>query len=546
MRKGHQGPWGYRSSDGLGLLEYLEWCEDLKMQPLLAVYAGYSLRGDHIDPGTALQPFVQDALDEIEYATGGPETKWGAVRVQEGHPKPFPLKYVEIGNEDWFDRSGSYDARFAQFYDAIKAKYPSLQIISTRAVTARTPDVLDDHYYRSARDMAADSTHYDKMPRNGPKIFVGEWASVEGNPTPTMQAALGDAAWLTGLERDSDLVVMESYAPLLVNVNPGAAQWGTNLIGYDGLASYGSPSFYVQSLFGENTGDQTVPYTLSEAPPAAPEPTAHGAIGVGTWRTQSEYKEIEVTQGSQLLYKSDFGAGTGNWTKPVGSWDIDDGAIRQSSDEEGTLAYDGDQSWTNYTLHLKAKKLSGDEGFLIAFHLHDDQNYWRWNVGGWGNTRSAIQRIEEGSAQEVGRAARTTLTTGRWYDVRIEVADGTIKCYLDDKLTNQAQERPRPPIDPLYAAISRSSKTGELFVKVVNTSATDLPLDLNVQGAEVASPEIKGWILKGEPSDVNTVRNPTKISPEPFTVRVTPGHFTLQLPQHSVTVFRLKTKSSRQ
>ena len=109
QRPGHPSPWGYRSTDGMGLLEFLEWCEDLKMEPLLAVYAGYSLRGEHIDPGPALQPYVQDALDEIEYVTGEPNTKWGAERAKDGHPKPFPLTYVEIGNEDGFDKSGSYE-----------------------------------------------------------------------------------------------------------------------------------------------------------------------------------------------------------------------------------------------------------------------------------------------------------------------------------------------------------------------------------------------------------------------------------------------------
>ncbi len=106
-RPGHRSPWRYHSSDGMGLLEFLNWCEDLKMQPLLAVYAGYSLKGEHVDPGPDLQPYVQDALDEIEYVTGDASTKWGAERIKDGHPAPFALQYVEIGNEDWFDESGS-------------------------------------------------------------------------------------------------------------------------------------------------------------------------------------------------------------------------------------------------------------------------------------------------------------------------------------------------------------------------------------------------------------------------------------------------------
>ena len=254
-RLGHPSPWRYYSSDGLGLLEFLEWCEDLKMQPLLAVYAGYSLAQEHVNPGPDLEPYVQDALDEIEYVTGGTDTQWGAVRAKNGHPQAFKLTYVEVGNEDQFDRSGSYDARYEQFYKALKAKYPQLQIIATTPVKSIRPDVIDDHFYRRATDFFHDTTHYDKTDRNGPKIFVGEWATREGTPTPNFGAALGDAAWMTGMERNSDVVIMASYAPLLVNVNPGGMQWETDLIGYDALRSYGSPSYYAQVMFGSYVGD---------------------------------------------------------------------------------------------------------------------------------------------------------------------------------------------------------------------------------------------------------------------------------------------------
>ncbi len=255
-RPTHPSPWQYRSSDGLGLLEFLEWCEDLHMQPLLAVYAGYSLQGEHVDAGPALAPYVQDALDEIEYVTGSPTSRWGAERAKDGHPAPFPLGYVEIGNEDEFDKSGSYNGRYAQFYNAIKRQYPQLQLIATTPVQGSTPDMIDDHFYRSAQEFYEDVHHYDATPRTGPKIFVGEWATREGAPTPNFGAALGDAAWMTGLERNSDVVLMASYAPLLTNVNPGGLQWNTDLIGYDAMESYGSPSYYAQVLFSGHRGDQ--------------------------------------------------------------------------------------------------------------------------------------------------------------------------------------------------------------------------------------------------------------------------------------------------
>ena len=223
------------------------------------------LRGEHV-PADQLEPYVQDALDEIEYVTGGPDTKWGAERAKDGHPAPFKLTYVEIGNEDWFDKSGSYEERYPPFYKAIKAKYPDLQLIATAPVKSEKIDVLDEHFYVRATDNFHDATHYDpptpnspaprwdggrydKTDRNGPKIFVGEWATREGFPTPNFGAALGDAAWMTGMERNSDIVIMAAYAPLLVRVDPGGMQWETDLIGYNAMKSYGSPAYYAQVLF---------------------------------------------------------------------------------------------------------------------------------------------------------------------------------------------------------------------------------------------------------------------------------------------------------
>ena len=277
QRPGHTCNWGYRSSDGMGLLEFLEWAEDLGAEPLLAVYAGYSLTGERVAPGKELEPFVQEALDEIEYVIGdAATTKWGAQRAKDGHPAPFVLHYVEIGNEDGFDAANTYDARFTQFFDAIKARYPALQCISTIAdhdqgkrVHSRRPDLCDEHYYNTLQGfLKMGQGYYDNYDRNGPKVFVGEWAtfdtdfppwdkrSLDEPPTPPMKSALGDAAFMASMERNSDIVVMQCYAPLFVNVNPGARQWRPDLIGYDALRSFGSPSYYAFKMFSTQVGDQ--------------------------------------------------------------------------------------------------------------------------------------------------------------------------------------------------------------------------------------------------------------------------------------------------
>jgi alpha-L-arabinofuranosidase len=280
-RPGHRGSWGYRPSDGLGLLEFLLWCENMGAEPLLGVYAGYSLNGDHVDAGPLLKPYVQDALDEIEYVIGDVTTYWGSKRAEDGHPAPFKMTYIEIGNEDWFDRSGSYDGRFTQFREAIEKKYPQLICISSiadaqyptlKVTSGKKPAVLDEHYYRNSWDMWANASQYDTYDRSGPKIFVGEWATREGAPTTNLNAALGDAAWMTGMERNADHIIMHCYAPLFVNVNtatataPKAWQWDSDLIGYNAMTSYGSPAYHVQKLFSQYLGDKIVPMTSENIP----------------------------------------------------------------------------------------------------------------------------------------------------------------------------------------------------------------------------------------------------------------------------------------
>jgi alpha-N-arabinofuranosidase len=309
FRPGHDSRWYYRSSDGLGLLEFMGWCEDLGMEPVLGVYAGYSTRQEVVLPGPLLDVYVQDALDEIEYLTGDAKTTyWGALRAKDGHPEPFKLKYIEIGNEDFFDKSKSYDGRFAQFRDAIKAKHPDLQLIATTPLKDGKPDILDDHYYKPTDWFVKEFHHYDKTDRNGPKIFVGEWATRDnksGN-TPKLYEAIGDAAWMCAMERNADIIEMQCYAPLFVNVNKGAAQWRPNLIGYDALNSFVSPSWHAQALFNEHRGDELLAAEMNGEDPSLPVPysvtrdKAKGLIYVKLVNSSAQERPIRIDLGKDI------------------------------------------------------------------------------------------------------------------------------------------------------------------------------------------------------------------------------------------------------
>lgn len=548
-RPGHKSPWGYRSSDGIGLLEFFNWCEDLHMQPVLALFAGFCLNGRYAATGEELKQHVQDAIDEIEYVTGNAKTTWGAKRAADGHPAPFSLKYVEIGNEDGLSSGPrTYEERFAAFYDEVKAKYPELQIIATMPVHQRHPDVVDDHFYRSARQMQRDVHHYDpeKISRSGPKIFVGEWATLEGSPTPNMNAALGDAAWMTGMERNSDLVIMAAYAPLLVNVNPGGKQWSTNLIGYNALSSFGSPSYYAQVMFSQNRGDTVLPIELDQPPISRSqqaESQPHGMIGLATWNTVAEYKNIKVVSGGKVLYQSAFDKDADGWKPTRGSdWSLVAGAYRQSALGNDRRSLAGDPAWTDYTLTLQAKKISGQEGFMILLHSQDKNNFVRWNVGGWNNTQTALEQTQDDITSALSAHTPVSVDPDLWYDLRIEVHGPNIKCFLDDKLVSQGVERAQSSLPTLFATASRDDATSDVILKVVNTAVEPSPVQLILKGAKTVGPQAQLEVLSGNPKDVNTIDNPKRVVPNLSTIENAAASFTHEFPASSISVIRFHTQ----
>jgi alpha-L-arabinofuranosidase len=267
-RPGHENSaWGYWSDDGLGLLEYLQLAEDLGVTPVLAVWAGLTLNGTVVAQAD-LAPYVQDALDQIEYAIGPVSSTWGARRAADGHPVPFGVPYIEIGNEDFLNGgTASYDAyRYPMFYDAIKAAYPQVKLIATSTVTSRPTEIIDQHYYNSAQFFEQAATMFDSYDRSGPLVFVGEYSAIAnagGLPAGLLGNSIGEAAFMTGLERNSDVILMSSYAPLYANYNH--TQWNPDLIGYDQLSSFGSTSYWVQQMFARNVGDKVLPVTATAA-----------------------------------------------------------------------------------------------------------------------------------------------------------------------------------------------------------------------------------------------------------------------------------------
>ncbi|HVU22820.1 MAG TPA: alpha-L-arabinofuranosidase C-terminal domain-containing protein [Opitutus sp.] len=558
-RPGHMGCWGYRSSDGFGLPEYLLWCKQLGAEPVLALFAGYVLDGDHVRAGSPeMDVYTQEALDEIEYVMGPPDSEWGRRRVADGFPEPFDLKYVEIGNEDYFDRSGSYEGRFAQMAQAIRRKFPQLKIIATMPVTSFKPDVVDDHIYASSATMLREFNRYDvgsghpqgRKP-DGVKVFMGEWATQGGSPTPNLMSALSDAVFAMGLERNSDAVLMECYAPLLVNVNPAdeakgyprAWQWNTNLIGYDALHAFGSPSYYVLAAFGANRGDVVVPAMLDVPKVAAPaDPHPHGLVGVGAYQTRVEYQDLVVTgPDGQKLSSDNLIGEPGRWQFPHGRWSFEDGVIRPPAEAPQSWALAGDPAWTNYTVTVRARKLGGNEGFILLWHSTDGDNYRWWNLGGWGNSLSRCELSENGGREAYGPGTPFSVATGRWYDLKLVIDGHTARGYVDGKLVMESTDEQHQPVATAFASASYVNASGELIVKVVNTAATPLETAITLDGAKTIGAG-KAIVITGEPTAVNSIAQPTHVAPAEEPLTDAAASFTRVFPPYSVTLLRFPAK----
>ncbi|CAK8538028.1 unnamed protein product [Lathyrus sativus] len=261
-RPGHYNDnWKYWTDDGFGYFEGLQLSEDLGAYPVWVFNNGIS-HHDEINT-SAISPFVQEALDGIEFARGSPESKWGSLRASMGHPKPFDLRYVGVGNEDC--GKYNYQGNYLEFYKAIKPRYPDIQIISncdgSQFPINHPADLYDFHIYTNSKDMFSQYTKFDKAPRSGPKAYVSEyavWREDAGNGS--LYAAVAEAAFLIGLEKNSDVVSMVAYAPLFVNTNDKF--WKPDAIVFDCYQNYGTPSYWLQQFFIDSNGATFLNSTL--------------------------------------------------------------------------------------------------------------------------------------------------------------------------------------------------------------------------------------------------------------------------------------------
>lgn len=557
----------YYMTYGLGFYEYFLLCEDLGADPVPILNAGLSclIQGTSrvgtpakaLDIGTPeFNQYVQDALDLVEFCKGDASTKWGAIRIAMGHEEPFDLTYVGIGNEQWgnvyYSRYEAFKKAFDEAAQTNPILYGDIELVVANGPVASDryawdlinlygPDyagLVDEHYYMVPSWFLTNTHRYDSYDRASTPVFLGEYAAKSNN----MEAALAEAAFMTGIERNGDIVKLASYAPLFGN--GVASQWAPDMIWFNNHMSWKSVNYYVQKLFSDNVSSKVVKSTLTGE--ALTSTTLSGKVGVGTWMTAATFDNIRVVSNStgEELYSDDFTSDTLNTLEEIeGNWSIEEGQLKQSYSGNpmngitGDAAFLGDSSWTNYTLTMTATKLSGSEGFLIPIAVKDVDNYFHWNIGGWNNTVSCLEQISSGSKSgqipETVRSLR--VETGKAYEIKIVVNESSIECYLDgDKLI----EYTVPVVGALYQ-VSGIADNGDLVIKLVNVS--DQEQSILIQANDIVLKDTTATLLllgAEKLSSSNNSEDPDKVTIKESSIEVS-NAFLYTAPKFSVSILRI-------
>ena len=584
--------WPSFMSYGLGFYEYFQLAEDIGAVGVPVLNCGLycQMRGmGPIDMNTELfKSYIQDMLDLVEFCRGDASSTWGKVRADLGHKEPFELKYICIGNEN---EGKDYFVRYKAFLDALnaaKAKNPDLyegiELIYSSGASAAGGEnysasyeyakkqlgnsesasdfaaATDHHYYNEPEWFLKNTNYYDEnnYPRDvdsmtdtpyggGLNVFLGEYASKSN----TLNSALAEAAYMTGLERNGDVVRMAAYAPLFGNNT--AKHWEPDLIWFNNSTSTGSVNYYIQKLFSTNTGSKLLSSTLEGASLSGKD--ISGKVGVGTWYTSAEFDNVKIVNNDtgEILAEDDFSSGDKgfkkNWEKVTdGEFGIVDGRLRQATtemeySENGSVVYFGDTDWSNYTFTVEATKLDGAEGFIIPFAVKDSKTNYFWNLGGWENTVSCLQHMQDGvkTGQILGTVKPFEAETGKTYTLKITVDGTNIKCYVDDKLYVDYDAGSSSEAEA-YQVVS-TDESGDIIIKLVNVTDSERTFAVDISGAESIADNATVYQVSGESlDDENILGDKDTCTMEKFNVSGIKKSFNYTVSQYSATVIRIPRK----
>lgn len=525
-RPAKRNSWKYNQTLGLGYYEYFQFCEDIGAKPLPVLPGGFDPHHQRAAVGDVLKEYVQDALDLVEFANGGTDTRWGTVRTSMGHPEPFGLEYIGIGNEEIGEE---FFERYPYFHKAVKDRYPEIKIIGTsgpfaageeyekgwQSARENKADLVDEHYYQSPQWFLANYHHYDDFPKEGPKVFLGEYAS----QNQTWFNALAEAAYMTGLQNNAGAVGLACYAPMLCNVD--YVNWRPDMIWFDNHRVFGTPSYYIQKLFMNHQGDVTLKQTItreekniiqSEDPETLP-----GHILLASNDAVAEYTDIVVTDevsGAEFEYP--------------------DLVIEKEQPPVPVTRIESKE----YTIQFKAKEIDGLKGFQIFFGNKDEKNQLFWKIGGWENTDSMICEEAEGQNSVLTQKKRS-VEPGRVYDMKIHVCGRQVTTYVDGEEELSVTVKPLV-IEPAYVSASLDEATGDVIIKMVNAGEKSTEMEFQFEGTLENGWCGNAYIMEGhEKKEENSFENPCRVIPSTKNVLFSSKNFNWSLPEASVCILRL-------
>lgn len=519
-RPSRRNNWGYNQTLGLGFYEYFLFCEDIGTKAIPVISAGWDPHHKLAVPMEELESWVQDALDLIEFAKGDMTTRYGKLRADMGHPKPFTLEYLGIGNEEVDDE---FFERYEVFHKAIREKHPEIKLIGTSGpFPAVAPyekgwanakkngtDFVDEHYYTSPEWLIKQHHRYDNFDPNGPKVFVGEYAS-HGN---TFYNALAESSYMIGLERNASTVGLACYAPLFCNVD--YQNWWPNMIYFNNHQAFTTPNYYVQKLFMHHQGEYLLDFQKEgfETLPIEPQPI-NGEIVFHNYKSDVAYYDISITDedSGKIYHYPD---------------------LHCFEDEKDKLLATID--FTNWTLRSKAKENKDGQGFRIDFGRQCDKNRYEWLLGGWANEDDMISEVIDARATVLSQRQR--FRSRKEYELCLKIRGRKIESYVDGELSNQTLSQDYVP-EPLYCSTSVDG-SGDIIVKAVNVTEKSVGLELKLDGLQsnyrVKVYELSNYALDAE----NSFDNPDYIIPKETEFEITSASFSYKFSKYSLTILRM-------
>ncbi|WP_415854100.1 alpha-L-arabinofuranosidase C-terminal domain-containing protein [Sinomonas sp. G460-2] len=454
--------WGYHQSMGIGFYEYFRFCEQIGAKPLPVVAAGVCCQnspgGQHALPEEEFADYIDDVLDLIEYANGPADSGWGRVRAEAGHPEPFGLEYLGIGNED--EITEQFTDRFERLLRAVKSAHPEISVIGTAGPfpfgrdfergwdvgrRLRVP-IMDEHSYKSPGWYFRNLDRFDGYDRSGPKVYVGEYGS-KGN---TMLCALAEAAYMIGMERNGDIVRLASYAPLLAKIDN--TQWVPDLIYFDNQRVLRTLNYHVQRMHSCSAGDTVLPVELSDAQPWSRLRTSRAGVAVKALTGTLRISAARIGESGPV----DLTVSGGDRFVPlqIGTSDAD------------------------YTLTMRAGLADGRDGFVIAFgDVESGSGADEWHFGTWENRFYSLQRRTDGFLDELVDPVPLRNASEVDIEIRVSGRGSKVECFADGERIHSYTD-PGTPEQRISVGAVRRSADGDVFLKAVNATGQVARVDI--------------------------------------------------------------------